>query len=226
MKRSVSLLTLALLCAPVPVSHATGHLDLGAPGRTAEEKERDKFNKPDDLYAFWDVKAGDTVIDFIPSEGYNTYLLSQLVGPKGKVLAVGTYNYEKLQERLKANPLPNVKQYKREELSSIPDDSVDVIVTVRNYHDLQPEVLGKLLAELRRVLKPGGVLGVVDARADKGRDIPNHRIADDVIKTEITAAGFRLEGTSEMLANKSDDHSKPNWEQRYGLDQSCFKFVK
>ena len=224
MKRPVlSLLTVAILALPAT---ATASLDLNSANRTADEKERDKYNKPDELYAYWGIKAGDTVIDFIPSEGYNTYLLSQLVGPKGKVIAVGTYNYEKLAERLKTSPLPNVQQFKSDGLATIPDGSVDVVVTIRNYHDLQEQIRGKVLADLKRVLKPGGVLGVVDSRAKEGRDVPNHRIADDVIKTEIAAAGFRLEGTSEMLANKSDDYSKPNWEKRYTLDQSCFKFVK
>ncbi|HZI93753.1 MAG TPA: methyltransferase domain-containing protein [Patescibacteria group bacterium] len=224
MKRTVlSLLAATLLVAPLV---ASPKLDLNAPGRTAEEKERDKFNKPDDLYAFWGIKQGDTVLDFIPGDGYNTYLLSQLVGPKGKVIAVGSYEFDKLEARLKANPLPNVQHLKNEGLDALAEGSVDVVVTIRNYHDLGADRRDKVLAGLKRALKPGGVLGVVDARTKSGRDVPNHRIADDVIRTEITAAGFKLAGTSEMLGNKDDDYSKPNWEKRYALDQSCFKFVK
>ena len=224
MKRTVlSLFAATLMAVPLVASPA---LDLNAPGRTAEEKERDKFNKPDDLYGFWGIRQGDTVIDFIPGDGYNTYLLSQLVGPKGKVIALGSYNFDKLEERLKANPLPNVQHMKTEALDTLPEGSVDVVVTIRNYHDLAEDRRDKALAGLKRALKPGGVLGVVDARTKSGRDVPNHRIADDVIKTEITAAGFKLAASSEMLANKDDDYSKPNWEKRYALDQSCFKFVK
>ena len=224
MKRRLLFLPAALLLA-LPLV-AAPKLDLNAPGRTPEEKERDKYNKPDELYAFWGIRAGDTVIDLIPGEGYNTYLLSQLVGPEGKVIALGTYNFDKLEGRLKANPLANVQQMKGDALPKVPDNSVDVIVTIRNYHDIPEQETNKMLADLKRVLKPGGVLGVVDSRAKQGRDVPNHRIADDVIKSEITAAGFKLVESSEMLANKDDDYSKPNWEKRYALDQSCFKFVK
>ena len=169
-------------------------------------------------------KAGDTVIDFAPGEGYNTYLLSQIVGPKGKVIALGSYGFDALETRLKASPLPNVQHVKSDALKGLPDGSVDVIVTIRNYHDLD-DTAG-MLAQFKRVLKPGGVLGVADARAAQGRDKPNHRIADDVIKSEVTAAGFRLDRASEMLANKGDDYAKPNWDKRYALDQSCFKFVR
>jgi predicted methyltransferase len=228
MRRAIVLATvtaLVLTLGPGTLGAASAALDLKAAGRTADEQERDKYNKPGELYAFWGIKAGDTVIDFIPGEGYNTYLLSQLVGPKGKVIALGSYGFDKLEERLKASPLPNVEHMKTG-LTTMPADSVDVIVTIRNYHDLPADQRPQVLENLKRVLKPGGVLGVADARATNGRDVENHRIADDVVKSEITAAGFKLASSSELLANKDDDHTKPTWEKRYALDQSCFKFVK
>jgi len=205
---------------------AFAKLDLNASGRTDDEKARDTFNKPDDLYAFWGIKAGDTVVDFIPGDGYNTYLLSQLVGPKGKVYAIGSYNFDKLEERLKGNPLPNVQHMKSDGLASLPEGSIDVVVTIRNFHDIPEAQLDTVLGNVKRALKPGGVFGVVDARALSGRDKDQHRIADDVIKTETTKAGFKLAASSEMLANKDDDHKNPNWEKRYSLDQSCFRFEK
>ncbi|MBI3448171.1 MAG: class I SAM-dependent methyltransferase [Acidobacteria bacterium] len=205
---------------------AYAKLDPNAPGRTAEERDRDASNKPDDLYAYWGIKAGDTVVDFIPGDGYNTYLLSQLVGPKGKVYAIGTYNFDKLDARLKANPLANVEHMKSDGLASLKEGSVDAVITIRNFHDIPEDQLAKVLDNVKKALKPAGVFGVVDARTDKGRDKDQHRIADDVIKTEATKAGFKLAGSSEMLANKADDHKNPNWEKRYTLDQSCFKFTK
>jgi predicted methyltransferase len=222
MKKTLIALAAAALLSGV----AFANLDLNAPGRTDVEKERDKSNKPDELYAFWGIKAGDTVVDFIPGDGYNTYLLSQLVGPKGKVYSIGSYNYDKLDARLKAGPLANVQHMKSDGLAGLPEGSVDVIVTIRNFHDIPEEQLPTVLGNVKRALKAGGVFGVVDARATSGRDKEQHRIADDVIKTETTKAGFKLAGSSEMLANKDDDHKNPNWEKRYTLDQSCFKFVK
>jgi predicted methyltransferase len=220
-KLAMTLAVIGLLAAP-----AFAKLDLNAPGRTTDEKERDKFNKPDELYAYWGIKEGSTVVDFIPGDGYNTYLLSQLVGPKGKVYSIGSYNFDKLDARLKASPLANVQHMKSDGLAGLPEGSVDVVVTIRNFHDIPEDQLPTVLGNVKKALKPGGVFGVVDARATSGRDKDQHRIADDVIKTETTKAGFKLAGTSEMLANKDDDHKNPNWDKRYTLDQSCFKFTK
>jgi len=220
-KVAVMIAVAGLLAVP-----AFAKLDLNTPGRTAQEKDRDTYNKPEELYAFWGIKAGDTVVDFAPGEGYNTYLLSQLVGPKGKVYAIGSYGFDKLEERLKASPLANVQHMKSEGLATLPERSVDVVVTIRNFHDIPEEKLEKVLGDMKKALKPGGVFGVVDARTKEGRDKDQHRIADAVIKTETTKAGFRLAAASEMLANKSDDYKDPNWEKRYTLDQSCFKFVR
>ena len=221
--KKIALLVVAGLLLAGP---AFAKLDLNAPGRTVADKERDTFNKPDALYSFWGIKPGDSVIDFAPGEGYNTYLLSQLVGPKGKVYAIGTYGFDKLEDRLKASPLTNVQHLKTDALASMPEGSIDVVVTIRNFHDIPEEKLGAMLGDMKRALKAGGVLGVVDARTKEGRDKDQHRIADAVIKTETTKAGFRLDASSEMLANKGDDYKNPNWEKRYTLDQSCFKFVK
>jgi predicted methyltransferase len=79
---------------------------------------------------------------------------------------------------------------------------------------------------LKRLLKPGGVLGIADSRAAAGRDVKMHRIADDVIIREVTAAGFRLDGTSQMLSNPKDDYARTFWSARYIVDQSCLRFIR
>lgn len=226
MRRTIvtSLLVAAVVTTAV-FTAAAAKLDLNAKGRTAEDKDRDTYNKPEELYAFWGIKPGDTVIELLPGQGYNTYLLSQAVGPKGKVIAIGGYEFDKLEARLKESPLPNVTHLQKG-LADQPEGSADAVVTIRNYHDIPPDQMTKFLGDIKRALKPGGVFGVVDARTKSGRDTEGHRIADDVIKSEVQAAGFKLAASSEMLANKDDDYTKPNWEKRYSLDQSCFKFVK
>lgn len=109
-------------------------------------------------------------------------------------------------------------------LSQLPAGSFDAVVTIRTYHDLVNPA--DVLAEVKRILKPGGVLGIVDSRTTTGRDIDNHRIADDVILREATAAGFNLAGISQMLSNPKDDYTKGFWDARWIVDQSCLKFTR
>jgi predicted methyltransferase len=61
-------------------------------------------------------------------------------------------------------------------------------------------------------LKPGGVFVVLDhvATAGSGMNGPQrlHRIDPEIVKAEVTAAGFKFDGESKVLANPADDHSK------------------
>jgi predicted methyltransferase len=174
------------------------------------------------------------VMDLYPGDGYTTLLLSQIAGPAGKVLAFGSYDHDAFDKRMKPLGLANVEETIAKEpesfktlpadLARLPAGSLDAIITIPNYHDIDNPA--EALAELKRLLKPGGVLGIADSRTSTGRDKPNHRIADDVIIREVTAAGFTLAGTSQMLANPRDDYAKGFWEERFIVDQSCLKFTK
>jgi predicted methyltransferase len=60
-------------------------------------------------------------------------------------------------------------------------------------------------------LKPGGLYVVLDhvANADTANATSTvHRIDPEVVKKEVVAAGFKFEGESTVLRNKTDDHTK------------------
>ncbi len=224
-------LSLTLLVASAA---AAAGLDLNAPGRTEKDHDRDAYNKPAELFAFWGIKEGMRVMDLFPGEGYTTQLYSQAVGAKGKVLAYASYDHEAYEKRMKPLTLANVEEvvipYEegfsklQMSLAKLPAASFDAVLTIRNYHDLKNPT--EVLAELKRILKPGGVLGITDSRTTSGRDEPTHRIADDVIIREVTAAGFTLAGVSQLLANPKDDYTKTFWDERWLVDQSCLKFTR
>ena len=109
-------------------------------------------------------------------------------------------------------------------LAKLPAGSFDAVLTIRNYHDLKNPT--EALAEIKRILKTGGTLGIIDSRTASGRDEANHRIADDVIIREVLQAGFSLSGVSQMLTNPKDDYSKGFWDARWIVDQSCLKFTR
>ena len=210
-------------------------LDLNAPGRTETDKDRDAYNHPADLFqSFWGLRDGMKVMDLFPGDGYTTLLISQIVGAKGKVLAFASYDHEHFDKRMKPLNLTNVEETAMGEpegfetlakaLAKLPAASLDAVLTIRNYHDLKDPA--PVLAELKRILKPGGVLGIADSRTTRGRDLPTHRIAEDVIIREVTAAGFSLAGVSQMLSNPKDDYGKTFWDARWIVDQSCLKFAR
>jgi predicted methyltransferase len=229
----------ALLVAALAVTAATplraATLDLNAKGRTDTDKDRDSYNKPVELMTFWGVKDGMKVMDLFPGNGYLTILLSQVVGPKGKVVGFASYDHEAWEKRFQPLGLANVEEVVMPEpqgfggdlakaLAKLPAGSFDAVLTIRNYHDLKNPA--EALAELKRILKPGGTLGIVDSRTTSGRDVDNHRIADDVIVREVLSAGFSVAGISQMLSNPKDDYAKGFWDARWIVDQSCLKFTR
>ncbi len=199
---------------------------LNDPSRPDAERARDAGTKPLELYAFFGVEAGMTVADLMPAAGYNTYVLSPLVGSEGMVYS-GPDRRGALAERLAANPLPNVEVFGG--FGDIPANSIDVMITVRNMH----HVVGganeaRTLAALMAALKPGGFMGVVDARTTMdGYDSETHRINQQFVIDAFEAAGFELVETSEMLGNPDDDISSfAEGGNRYDIDRLAVKFRK
>lgn len=234
-RASITALLFAAIASALPAAVLAGALDLNAKGRSDTDKDRDSYNKPSELLTFWGIKDGMTVMDLHPGNGYLTLLLSQAVGPRGKVVAFASYEHEDFQKRFKDLGLSNVEEVPMgypecfedaliRALQNLPAKSFDAVLTIRTYHDLRRPA--EVLAELKRILKRGGILGVIDSRTTSGRDEPNHRIAEDVIIREVQTAGFQLAALSNMLSNPKDDYARTYWDARWIVDQSCLRFTR
>ncbi len=189
---------------------------LDVAGRSEDDHFRDGGFKPLEVYGFFGVEPGMTVVDLAPSRMYNAHILAQIVGPSGRVIATSAYtettregSMERLEghfaERNVDGAISNVELVAT--LEDIPDNSVDVLITVRNYHDFG-ERDGRIatLPRLLRVLKPGGILGAIDAHTSKTdeRDESVHRMNEDMARQEIESGGFEFLGKSEALYNAED----------------------
>lgn len=218
----VGLLTIV---AVATVGLAQDQSILDDPMRPAEERARDAGSKPLMVYEFFGVEPGMTVVDLMPGSGYNTHLLSKIVGPEGKVWS-GPDRRGRVTERKSASgdTWANVEVF--DDIGSIAAGSVDVIITVRNVHDLEGRgSAAEAYASYLRALKPGGIFGVVDARTpDEGVDSDTHRINQQTVIDHVTAAGFELVDTSEMLANPDDRPGASEEIPRYEIDRMVVKF--
>jgi predicted methyltransferase len=196
---------------------------LASADRPAADKARDADRKPAELMQFFGVKPGMTTVDIIALGGYVTEVLSVAVGPNGKVYAQnppvalqmrdGMYAKE-ITDRLAGNRLPNVVRVDGDlpASSQIAPGSVDVAVTMMNYHDVRnrsPEVAIGFLKAVHTMLKPGGVLGVTDHVGNDGADnAALHRIPKHFLIEDAKAAGFAIDGESDVLKHTADDHTK------------------
>ncbi len=247
-RRSLTTLAavLALLCL------ATGVLAADVPAyisvavadttRPADDSKLDAARKPDLVLAYAGVKPGMTIAEYLPGGGYYTRLLSDIVGPKGKVYALETTTWgQKNIDNTKA--VLNEPNRTNVSLDLAPlgtfhlNDKVDLFWTSINYHDLHvPKYANVDMAAFNKLvfdsLKPGGIYFIVDHAAADGTGATAsptlHRIEKATVISEVTAAGFKLIGESDILKNPADDHTKIVFDPsiRFHTDQFILKFQK
>ncbi len=209
---------------PQPLRQAEGPASLenvlAAPGRPAGDLRYDAARKPVEMIQFLGIGPGMTVLDAVAGGGYYTEVLAAAVGPDGKVVTQNPKfildlcegNERALSDRLSGNRLPNVERRDISLESVGPDNEADaalLILTLHGFNNMEGEkgVL-RNLAALLRVLKPGGVLGIIDHVGIAGTDYkPLYRIDPAVAEQMIMTAGFDIEARSDLLANPGDDHT-------------------
>jgi predicted methyltransferase len=91
-----------------------------------------------------------------------------------------------------------------------------MIVTFRNIHDWLPHGdTQDYFKAFYRALKPGGILGITDHRADPSQpqdpNAKNGYVRQDYMIQLAEQAGFKLVGTSEINANPRDPRNQPVW---------------
>lgn len=222
-------------------------LAVATPSRPVDDLARDPLRKPADVLCHFGIDAGDHVLDLFSGSGYYTEIVSHLVGPSGTVVAHNNKAYlgfqkEQIAARYNDGRLANTRQMRAEANSlRLRANTFDAALMILAYHDIYyvtddgswPAIDGpRLLREIMKGLKPGGVLGIVDHTASPGSPVSTgtslHRIDPAVLKAEIEAAGFVFVGKSDALRNADDDRTKPMFDEavRGKTDRVVYKFRK
>jgi predicted methyltransferase len=223
---TAALFATTLLCTPalaqgVPPAIAAAVAD---PARPDTDKANDPHRKPAEVVAFAGVRPGMTVAELAPGRGYYTRILAKAVGPTGKVYAIVTTAQAARPGAMDAlNALtaayPNVQVVTVDYPTMMLPGKADLFWTTENYHDFHNGPTANIAALDKAVfnnLKPGGIFYVEDHSAAPGAGLAAtsqfHRMDEDVAKSELTAAGFKLDGEGNLLRNPADNKAASNSE--------------
>ena len=196
---------------------------VAAPTRTPTNVARDRYRHPVETLAFFGVKPGDTVVELIPGGGWYTEILTPYLARRGTYYAAG--NMTRGLDGIKRLQAANPGVYGKVNLASfpavageasVPAGSADVVVTFRNIHNLRFAGVDRTqaaFAEMFRMLKPGGTLGIVEHRLPESRDAAAEEKSGYMKVSSVVAfarqAGFRVAAMSEVNANPKDTADWP-----------------
>jgi len=126
-----------------------------------------------------DLVPGETVLDLGSGGGIDTILAAREVGPQGRVIGIDLL--EEMVRRAEANAreagVEGWTEFLRGEMEDIPlpDESVDVVIS-NGVINLSPRK-SRVLAEVYRVLRPGGGLCIADLTVEE--DLPPEILTSD-----------------------------------------------
>jgi len=179
------LLLAVLSCAAKPLS---GQED---------SKARDLWQKPQEVMDALGIKEGSIVGDIGAGGGYFTFHLAARVGPKGRVYAEDILEDEvkKIRERAEKEGLSQIVEVLgAKDDPKLPAESLDAILIVNAYHEMREH--DAMLGAILRALKPGGLLGIIDAPAKPGeareKYFERHRIPEQFVRDDAARCGFKF----------------------------------
>jgi len=166
-----------------------------------ESRERDLWQKPDEVMSLLQPWPGNVVADLGAGTGHFEPHLAKAVGATGRVLAldVDPHLIACLKRRVKKERLGNVTV--QEVAGSDPglaEGSVDRVLVVNTWHHLPRRT--QYAAAINRALRPGGFVVVVDFTAESREGPPAAaRLSPATVIADLEAGGLRARTVAESL---------------------------
>ncbi|MFT5138434.1 MAG: putative methyltransferase [Lysobacterales bacterium] len=201
--------------------------------RSDENKARDAFRRPKETLAFFGFRSDMSVVEIWPGGGWYTEILAPALKDNGSLYAAHysvnpNFGYQRRYFGAFLTKLGESQDIYRDviitalavpyEIDIAPRGTADMVLTFRNAHNWVNPGYGAHTGAVTfnvmfDVLKPGGVLGVVDHRwPDPATEDPNAEdgyVSEDRLIAMAEAAGFKLAARSDLNRNEKDSHVHP-----------------
>ena len=203
----------------------------GASRSGVPNSSRDGARNPAETLKFFGLQPDSSVVEIWPSGGWYTEIIAPFVAENGQFYGAhfpgGTDMefFNRARDAYKAKLEANPEVYGNAQITAmytgmmdLAPEPVDMVLTFRNVHNwMSRDFQDEVMQAFYDVLKPGGVLGIVEHRAAPGSEQDPKAVSGYVTEEYTIAlaekAGFVLDGQSEINANPRDtrDHPEGVW---------------
>jgi len=220
-----------------PVVEENLALKAALSSQSEENKQRFSTRKPGETLEFLGVQPGMTVVEALPGGGWYSKILLPYLGENGQLVGVDysqklwpNFNFmtpERIEAKKtwvstwtaqanewRADGSATVSAFQFDEMPSSMVGTADAVLYIRAMHNLarfddKGGFLGNALKETYEILKPGGIVGIVQHQALEDRDNEwangsNGYLKKSFVVSKMQAAGFEFVGESNINENPKD----------------------
>ena len=162
-----------------------------------EDPARKQWQKPDEVIAGLGPLAGKTVADIGAGTGYFSFPIAER-GAKVIAIDIDQRFLEYIETRKEREKRPAVEARRtKPDSPGLKPNEADIVLIVDTWHHLEDRV--NYLKKLRKGLRPGGILVIVDFKKEQTPEGPplELRLAPGEIGSELRAAGYTVESSDE-----------------------------
>jgi predicted methyltransferase len=212
---------------------------IAASDRSAADRDLDERRQPARLLQFLGVRVGERVADLGTGSGYTAELLARAVGRIGQVYAHSDRQApadvkRSLDERMQRGPARQVIKMELDYEAPLSTEAtnLDLVTFLFAYHDAVAKGVNRsrLNAAVFQALRPGGLYVIADHAAEPfaGTEVAArlHRIAEQLVRSEVESAGFKLVDRADFVREPNDDPRRPSSAGGFHTNRFILKFRK
>ena len=195
--------------------------------RSSKNVMRDRYRNPYETLSFFEIEQNMKVVELSPGGGWYTEILANYIHSPGEIIAAHFDKnsnrdfYVRMRKNFenKVNENPLYKNVSVVDLSSklAEPGTVDAVLTFRNLHNWIGPQIDLIFSNAHKALKKGGILGVVEHRANPGTSLEEMKrtgyVTEEYAIKIAEKHGFTLISKSEINSNPKDtkDYIRGVW---------------